>query len=178
MGTHYSDSQNILELRKTVSFLADTIQKDFGPKGRCSSYVPLFIYRGMSGVSYVTALVLELMNRDREFFHGMVYVRKEGEKSHGISVEYNAGYLPEGKKYLLVFVDDFIDEGNTLCECYRDVLIFKKENEFSYLPDFDIMVNEEVYLCLGIELCKWKVEMFTEMVDKMVKGLMEDGKID
>ncbi len=41
----------------------------------------------------------------------MIYVRKEGEKAHGASIECNDGCLIL-KKYLIV--DDFIDSGSTI----------------------------------------------------------------
>ena len=88
---------------------------------------PILVFRGMSGVSTATTLSLKLFEKGIK--HAKLYVRKEGEKSHGADVEGNGfeEYLHSRHTPLFVFVDDFIDQGKTatavLCATQRDLRV-------------------------------------------------------
>lgn len=71
---------------------------------------PLLMYSGMSGISSATALSLAVYRQCGRNIP-MVYVRKDGERSHGSRVEHD--YLYRDYTYTGYFVDDFIDSGDT-----------------------------------------------------------------
>lgn len=72
---------------------------------------PVLIFRGMSG----TALATRLSDRLAEMGvdHGMVYVRKPEEESHGVRLEYDYDRDKAANHGQVVFVDDFIGVGTT-----------------------------------------------------------------
>lgn len=76
----------------------------------CMGQYPVLVCRGMSGMS-LAARVSTLMDIDG-IPHGMIYVRKAGENSHGIRVE-TAVDKDHMATAVAVFVDDFIGTGNT-----------------------------------------------------------------
>lgn len=117
--THYGHAMRILELSDNAREMAEAFRSFMSERGN----QPVAIcYRGMSGVATATALMLAILRTESED-HAvlplitMVYVRKEGEKSHGFEVEFSKQdrKLPlsclEGMA--LIFVDDFIDSGDT-----------------------------------------------------------------
>jgi hypothetical protein len=73
------------------------------------------VCRGSSGV-FVSAIFFELLrhkfpNKDIR----IIYVRKEGEKAHDKNLNsFNTNYLS-------IFVDDFIESGETVEKCYKYV---------------------------------------------------------
>lgn len=93
------------EAAKDLSFLLE----ELGDTERGVAVDPLLVYRGMSGVASATAMSLALCRV--RVPHGMAYVRKPGEKSHGKSVELS---IPHRSAHqLLVFVDDLVASGDT-----------------------------------------------------------------
>jgi len=109
--THYSNAQNIQELTENASSWAKRIMEEC--KGRRKLY-PILCYRGMSGIASATAIAMQLHQQDPLFKFGMVYVRKEDEDSHGSDLEMTGiSDVPDVKRRVLVFVDDFICAGYT-----------------------------------------------------------------
>jgi len=77
---------------------------------------PVFCYTGLSGITNATmiAYLVHQLNKDLPVHH--IYVRKQGEKSHGDEVECSmmVKSYSECRKWIPIFVDDFIDEGDTV----------------------------------------------------------------
>ena len=104
--THYSLAQNTKMLKVWAARMSLSVL-DRG------IYQPVLVYSGMSGIAAATALSIALDNIGVQF--GMIYVRKENEKSHGHVTEYE---IPEGfDSCTYIFVDDFICEGDTRNWC-------------------------------------------------------------
>ena len=108
-STHYSIAQ-YPDMMADFATQKSQVLRNIFKKPEFKNLIPILCYSGMSGVSHATALALALQKK--KFVFGMAYVRKEKEKSHGQQVEWN---FPErkNKKYILVFVDDFISSGAT-----------------------------------------------------------------
>lgn len=103
-STHYSNSMQPDELAK----IADDFSKQLVHLFPKSSFV--LCYSGMSGISSATILGLKLREVGR--LAGMMYVRKERESSHGISVEREWWHV-RYRAIQPIFVDDFISSGET-----------------------------------------------------------------
>lgn len=88
---------------------------------------PVLVYSGMSGISSATAISLTL--HALGYQHGMVYIRKQNEVSHGQSVEWEN----IGKDRTYIFVDDFLDECKTLNYCHNKMQVFSDYIQFSFL---------------------------------------------
>lgn len=104
-STHYSLAQ---EPPMLIAWAREAAEKLIAATPEGSA--PILCYSGMSGVAHATALSVALYNRGHTNF-GMVYARKENEKSHGAPVEKCISHV-EGNR-VLVFVDDLIDTGAT-----------------------------------------------------------------
>lgn len=106
-STHYSLGLSPAILDQWATSAAKSILTYIGSIG--SSHVVL-CYAGMSGTSHAVALSLAL-NRlyGTSITIGMVYVRKQYEKSYGRPVEFSN--VKEDATF--IFVDDFIDTGST-----------------------------------------------------------------
>lgn len=108
--SHYSLAQKPKQLLKWAENIAIDIHL------REIKY-PVLVYRGMSGVSSATALSLQLYILGID--HGMVYVRKDNEDSHGDGIErepFNNDFTPT-----FIFVDDFVSSGKTKRECVNKI---------------------------------------------------------
>lgn len=108
--SHYSLAQKPKQLLKWAENIAIDIYL------REIQY-PVLVYRGMSGISAATALSLQLHILGID--HGMVYVRKDEEQSHGRLIErepFNNDYDPT-----FIFVDDFVSSGATKLDCIRKI---------------------------------------------------------
>ena len=112
MTTHYSCAQTtgiLIDWSEKSAFRLIEALETFGENA-----VPVFCYAGMSGSALATALSMAYWKRSKDF--GMVYVRKEGEKSHGSEVEHDLKALRRGSDtapIVLVFVDDLVECGAT-----------------------------------------------------------------
>lgn len=104
----------------------------------------VLVYTGMSGVASATALMAEYFNLTSKDLK-CVYVRKEGEKSHGSAVESNCTTKLDktNPKNMILFVDDFICSGETTAR-----VIHKLSNHYWFKIDFDEMLKL-VYLSLS-----------------------------
>jgi len=119
-SSHYSKAQNISELNFNCAAWATHIMKMCNKRRR--NWFPILCYRGMSGIASATAVAMQMHLKDPEFAFGMVYVRKEDEDSHGSDLEMNGiEDVPEGKRRVLVFVDDFICGGTTRRHCMHAI---------------------------------------------------------
>lgn len=111
MGRHYSEySQDPKVLRKMSKLAVKIILKKF-PEIK-TGVSPVLVYQGMSGISLVTGIALELDAKG--ITPGMLYVRKDEEVSHGQLVE-NNNILDAGNTRPMIFVDDASVSGRTLC---------------------------------------------------------------
>lgn len=119
-STHYNDglSQHMTRLSEVAMKRAKELVSDFNPKkGKYKGFSPLIAYSGMSGISMATAVAMMLRLKHPKFKFGMVYVRKDDEKSHGRPVEFVIS--DDVAQYMLVFADDFISSGTTGNFVYR-----------------------------------------------------------
>lgn len=104
--SHYSIGQKPHELFKWSKQMAKDIKE-------ANLDYPVLVYRGMSGTSLATGLSLALY--EIEVDHGMLYIRKPEEQSHGCSIESDS--FVSSLKGNLIFVDDFISSGDTRDAC-------------------------------------------------------------
>jgi uracil phosphoribosyltransferase len=108
-GAHYGESMDPHHMMTWAARVAE----HFEEKHRV---IPILVYRGMSGIATATHLSVALENRDIN--HGMIYVRKDEERSHGSDIERRN--LPAADdKYIFVFCDDFVCGGDTLRQTMR-----------------------------------------------------------
>ena len=119
---HYSHAQTPLALTKWSRAMAKVLTKHYN-KG---SVIPVFVYTGLSGIATATALMMALSAQKDGIVFGMMYVRKDGEDSHGQKIEVNMSENTNldihdikqyDKNHEFVFVDDFICKGETLVRC-------------------------------------------------------------
>lgn len=103
---HYSHALNPKALRRSANACAEALKADLTP-----GEIPVLCFRGLSGTASATALSLALDAIGVD--HGMVYVRKPGEQSHGEACQRELPALPQGSVFVQVFVDDFISSGET-----------------------------------------------------------------
>lgn len=102
-------------------------------------------YTGFSGIATATAVGLALQEKESPNY-GMVYVRKNGEKSHsGERIEImdvtNKMMLYGELPFIILFVDDFVATGQTL----KNVLWALCEN-FNIFREQSMLVGQ---LCTG-----------------------------
>lgn len=168
--THYSNSLIPNELNRISKIQAKKILKDFAGNGKFKKFMPRFIYSGMSGVSAATALALNLKQLNPRFKFNMSYVRKKREKSHGQKIEFSYYDYEINKKELIIFVDDFVEQGNSLVYTYTNYLNFEKKLD---TPDDMIVwkIDEQLYLMLHIPLEKPFLCLQEELIEKIQLGL-------
>ena len=114
---HYSKVFCYDKLREASIKLSRAIVREFPHAGMAGHKWPLLCCMGSSGLAITTATALRLDAEDYKF--GVMYVRKEGEKSHGNRVEWGNVVGMDMKDAQAVFVDDFISSGTTL----RDTMV-------------------------------------------------------
>lgn len=88
--------------------------------GPCKEEFPIFVFRGMSGISTATAITQNFRKKfDGKF--GMMYVRKPEEESHGRRIETSnvGGITDENVRF--VFCDDFISGGDTVANTLNSI---------------------------------------------------------
>ena len=110
-SSHYSKAHEPRLLSDWAEIKAGAIIAAFNATPVSKRQPPLLCYSGMSGIAHATALSIALYRVSPRFRFGMAYVRKSGEKSHGITVESRT--QGDYTKYKPIFVDDFIDTGKT-----------------------------------------------------------------
>lgn len=113
-SSHYGESMN----PEYMANWAKWVVKDIRKLLKQGKY-PVLIYRGMSGVTTATALAMHMDSNDGANF-GMIYVRKEDEKSHGGTIETSL-MKSAGREIAWIFCDDFIDKGGTALEVIQTV---------------------------------------------------------
>jgi hypothetical protein len=78
--SHYSLAQKPAKLKAWANKVANSIKEE-------GIFNPVLVYTGMSGIAGATALSLAL--NDLNIKHGMAYIRKEHEQSHGEAIEFD-----------------------------------------------------------------------------------------
>lgn len=117
---HYSNAHRPAAMRAWAKVAADKLRGYAQQEGR----IPVLCYQGMSGIASAAALAAVLAEQEDRGEHppllyGMVYVRKEGEGSHGEYIEISEEvtddlrYNKTNQPFVAVFVDDFIVDGHT-----------------------------------------------------------------
>lgn len=109
-STHYSSALEYTERNQS----AINMSKKIAALGRELNCVPVLVFRGLSGISIAVAISMKLGAKNIK--HGMVYVRKKNEDSHGVPVEIAIPELGKKRGKVLIFVDDFVSSGATLRE--------------------------------------------------------------
>lgn len=114
VSTHYSRA---LEPNYMYDWAVEAAPKLINAVRRSfPDHFPVLVYTGMSGISHAAYLACEL-HQYEDFPFGQMYVRKAGEQSHGSRVEAQLPYTDQ--PLLLIFVDDFIDSGETMAVTFR-----------------------------------------------------------
>lgn len=119
--SHYSLAQKPAQLSEWAKSIAEDIINH-----KIES--PVLVYSGMSGISSATAISLNLHALGCN--HGMVYIRKQGEMSHGSPVEHEH---TSSKDRTYIFVDDFLDYCSTLNYCHDKMEPHHDYIKFSFL---------------------------------------------
>lgn len=127
MGTHYSNVQDARILSHRANLWAHSILQ----KLQRRRTFPVIVYSGMSGIGGATALSLAFNQIDPNFKFGMMYVRKDGEGSHGSYIEMQCDENRECKGYNYIFVDDFICTGATFAWCMTRVFMHHELNKIA-----------------------------------------------
>lgn len=130
-NSHYSRAQQPGPLMKWSLDAAQELVLMFSA-GEYKDFYPVLVYTGMSGIATATALSLAIGDERLRF--GMMYVRKEGEKSHGTGVE--TCNVETNLPIKFIFCDDFISNGDT---CIR---VFEK-----LMSRFNVLIEMEDVLC-------------------------------
>lgn len=128
IDTHYSDALKIQNLAQYAKDNAEGLVKFATEHGKH----PLLVYRGMSGVAHATAVAMCLHLNHSGFVFGQYYLRKEEEETHSnnsyelflpnrssVSYDLNLELRRVLEGYFPVFVDDFVDSGETMAKCVR-----------------------------------------------------------
>jgi orotate phosphoribosyltransferase len=109
--SHYGISQKPDQL---IPWAGDAVKKLHKIMIDGGYRIPIFCYRGMSGVSHATMIATQYYMEHGNSF-AMFYCRKPNEKSNSSRKnEYSCGYSDIEGKFIVVFVDDFIDSGETV----------------------------------------------------------------
>lgn len=138
VNTHYDKALSPLALKTWGKEMAESIVNLCSDKSH-----PILIYTGLSGITAATAISINLPDN---FSHGLAYVRKNGEKSHGCKVERGGNYPAtdiEKANAKYIFVDDFYASGKTATRVFAEyqlrMLVTIAENQV-----FDALTREEV----------------------------------
>ena len=161
-STHYSYALSPKHMKKWAKEEAKWIVNTLNRRAR--KPFPVLVFSGMSGTNHAAYLASALSDLKLDF--GQMYVRKPGERSHGNSVAEVTDNLfdyettsKRQRTYTIIFVDDFISEGNTLKRCVQVVLNRVKESELQ-LENLVIAITmdtERFRRILGIKTFnKWK----------------------
>lgn len=111
--TGYPVSTYVGKNKKFGFIMATQISQHFGKNLR-------LICMGSSGSIFATMITMLLPNHEIEIY----YVKKQGEHSHGSSVEYIRNVGDESIENIIV--DDFISSGETIRVLYHE---FKKSHD-------------------------------------------------
>lgn len=103
--THYGPGLSPVAGRLAAKRMAALLEHNLQGK------YPILVFRGMSGTSLATRVSDCLAGMGVE--HGMVYVRKPEEQSHGARLEYDYDQDKAANHSQVVFIDDFIGSGKT-----------------------------------------------------------------
>lgn len=101
-------------------------------------------FRGLSGTTLASAVLIETRRLNREL--GAIYVRKTGEESHGHHVEYGIPWSLF-KLRTIIFIDDFIDSGETLQSVYEEIVADLQRMKESYSQPDDVFHHLNWGLC-------------------------------
>lgn len=108
MATHYSHAFEHDKLEQWATKGVQQLRSLIDP-----ALVPVFCYTGFSGSAHGQAVVRAWI-KNYHADYGEVYVRKEGEQTHGGATEWSFSSPTARKsKQIIVFVDDFVSSGKT-----------------------------------------------------------------
>jgi hypothetical protein len=128
MSSHYSQAFKPSFISQCYN-AAELIVNDFRHYGK--GY-PVLCYSGFSGITAATMIYVYI--KDMGMRVEQIYVRKPGEKSHGGEIEFSNRNI--GSQAVPVFVDDFIDRGETH-ERVRQALIAHHNKTERHLPHYE-----------------------------------------
>ena len=128
ISTHYSCAMEAESLYSFASSAAECLIAE-AEKNAVDISAFTLCYSGMSGIALATAIQYELYLQTGIGI-GMIYARKEGEKSHGLGLEFTG----KADKGFLVFVDDLISSGETMERVINTVMkYFNGSYRYSYI---------------------------------------------
>jgi len=109
IGTHYSYAMNPRVMTEWANETADRI--------KCLlnniKEHPILIYSGMSGINHAAYLSRSLYERDVNFDQFYLRKNEERKETHGNAEELSSFHIHCEYGVIYIFVDDFIDRGNT-----------------------------------------------------------------
>lgn len=162
--THYSNSQKPKHVNDWAYNCAIGLKDRLG-----TETIPIFVYRGMSGIAAATALSISYYLLTGQT-PGMIYVRKKNEKSHGYPVEYQIDFFPD-RQYVFVFVDDFVKSGTTRREAFKEIFNWvRKDYRYTKID----MLN--MFQCLSYMSPVYYESV--EMVEEFASTLFKFWKTD
>lgn len=138
--SHYSIAQKTEKLIKwsndAIIYIADEIAL-LNTEHNCK-HIPLFAYRGMSGVGLAAALSIAYYSEYGSEYV-MAYVRKDGETSHGdpIEIQFPEQGCARSSRMFVIFVDDFICSGETFDKTVGAVKDYIKQESIISAPGWE-----------------------------------------
>lgn len=117
-NTHYSRGLDPEYMRIFGGKYAEELDGLYGPEGERCGRFPVLVFSGMSGTTHAVSISQAMVTN-----HGMIYVRKENEQSHGRTCEIHGFEDFEGDETDIdwIFVDDFISSGATAKHVMRTI---------------------------------------------------------
>lgn len=129
MTTHYSLALSPKELTRWADKASHQLHSLYKANRNSTKAQLVLCYTGLSGIGHGTALALTLTKHYPKTKINCLYVRKGSERSHGGDIECFSRF--DVQDYF-VFVDDFIDAGNTVKRVTRKLRIDLKEDGFLF----------------------------------------------
>lgn len=119
-STHYSIGLEAKKLHKWAKKTALNVVKDYRARRVQPASRIVLAFTGMSGTTLATALSLAIYELTAgKIVTNQVYVRKQGEDSHGYMCEYTDDV--NFKRDYVLFVDDFVDTGATAARVLHEL---------------------------------------------------------
>lgn len=142
MSDHYSLAHAPIALSNWAKNMARVLSKRYYAKG--ATTYPVFVYRGMSGITSATALLIAIsqLPKAKQFSYGVMYCRKYTENTNGnrqCETHFHDHGDASRANSEMIFVDDFVCSGESFLECARLYSIRYNRN---------FVVTTDTVLCL------------------------------
>lgn len=160
-SSHYGNSMHIKFMREWGTYAAKTLVNEFfRKKGELYGKRPVLVHTGMSGICTVNAITAQLAPTYADRVITM-YIRKEGESSHGIPIEWGCSRSVDSIDELtFILCDDFVAMGGTFTRMistirrkfmhkvrYDDIRVMLNRND----PDYLLRITDRLAMSKGAQ---------------------------